>query len=155
MAAALDSQSNALEMSKIIMARREGIAGLFRVKNGRTLRKVLRKASRRGLLLQNTLLVLQGTERYQKFEVKSSAAGDLNSRTVLLDGVKDILAELIADPGMQAAICHGLPVPAARSSYFFFIFFPRKGNGLSLLEAMPRTFLLLGGSNGQDFIDLY
>ena len=63
MAAALDSQSNALEMSKIIMARREGIAGLFRVKNGRTLRKVLRKASRRGLLLQNTLLVLQGTEK--------------------------------------------------------------------------------------------
>lgn len=81
-AAALDDSQNPLETSKVIMAR--------------ILRRVLRNASYHGLLSENTLLLLQG---------------DLNSRTVLVDGVKDILKEVMADTKLQAAIRHSLPVP--------------------------------------------
>ena len=78
MAAALD-QMGGLEMAKVIMAR--------------TLRKVLRNAFRRGLVAENSLLVLQG---------------DLNSRTVLGKGqVKDILQEAMLDPQIQAMAMGG------------------------------------------------
>lgn len=55
----------------------------------RTLRKVLRNAMRRGILSDNTLMVLQG---------------DLNSRTLLgaRGEVKDILQEVMADSQLQA-----------------------------------------------------
>lgn len=82
MAAVLD-QIGGLESAKVIMAR--------------TLRKVLRNAFRRGILSDNSLLVVQG---------------DLNSRTVLgpKGQVKDILQEVISDPHIQAAIRNGVPV---------------------------------------------
>eukprot|EP00434_Breviolum_minutum_P016505 symbB.v1.2.014548.t1/scaffold1066.1/size140347/12 len=82
-AATLD-QIGGLELAKIIMAR--------------TLRRVLRNAMRRGILSDNTLMVLQG---------------DLNSRTLLgaRGDVKDILQEVMADSQLQAAIRHGLSIP--------------------------------------------
>ena len=57
----------------------------------RTLRKVLRNAMRRGILSDNTLMVLQG---------------DLNSRTLLgaRGEVKDILQEVMADSQLQAGL---------------------------------------------------
>lgn len=115
-AATLD-QIGGLELAKIIMARcgsqriQDGILVVFmpfseenqqekpsstlgmahpcHAAMPRTLRKVLRNAMRRGILSDNTLMVLQG---------------DLNSRTLLgaRGEVKDILQEVMADSQLQA-----------------------------------------------------
>ncbi|CAE7239203.1 unnamed protein product [Symbiodinium natans] len=82
-AAALeDAKKDNLEEAKFLMAR--------------TLRKVLRKAHRAGLLDDGTLLILQG---------------DLNSRTVLPSAGHqlDVLSEVLADKSLQAAIQAGMP----------------------------------------------
>eukprot|EP00913_Durusdinium_trenchii_P013820 g12977.t1 len=109
----------------------------------RILRRVLRNASYHGLLSENTLLLLQG---------------DLNSRTVLVDGVKDILKEVMADTKLQAAIRHSLPVPeawpilseAVRVHTCAFEQNKRriaKGNGSSpVVGQVPSTCLLLTNS---------
>ena len=86
---------------------------------GRTLRRVLRNASSNGLVSENTLLVLQGRLPYGRHQrlvweachesqKKLFCKGDLNSRTVLADGVKDILRELMADEKIQAT--YGLAI---------------------------------------------
>lgn len=64
----------------------------------RTLRKITRRASRKGFLDDRTLIFIQG---------------DLNSRTVLLpDGdVRDVLLDVLDDAAIQAAIHSGLSVP--------------------------------------------
>jgi len=65
-----------------------------------TLRKVLRKAARRGLADQRTVLFVQG---------------DLNSRTVLRNNEAcDVLLELLQDDSMQAAIQNELELPPGR-----------------------------------------
>ncbi|CAE7728454.1 unnamed protein product [Symbiodinium microadriaticum] len=83
-AAALeDPKKDNLEEAKILLAR--------------TLRKVLCKAQRMGLLDDGTILILQG---------------DLNSRTVLRPSGNqlDVLSEVMADKELQAAIRVGLPL---------------------------------------------
>mmetsp|Transcript_48902 Transcript_48902/g.151547 ORF Transcript_48902/g.151547 Transcript_48902/m.151547 type:complete len:510 (-) Transcript_48902:105-1634(-) len=66
----------------------------------RILRKVLRRACRRGILDGETLLVLQG---------------DLNSRTVLqASGASDLLQEVMRDGNLQAAMQHQLGLPPGR-----------------------------------------
>jgi len=64
----------------------------------KTLRKMLRKACRCGVINPRTIIILQG---------------DLNSRTVLEGPVAhDVLLEVIADKRLQRAIQHGLPLPS-------------------------------------------
>lgn len=87
LAAALeDPTADPLEGAKVALAR--------------TLRKVLRKASRRGLTDDRTAIFVQG---------------DLNSRTVLRGTeVRDVLLELMRDDAIQAAIQHELALPPGR-----------------------------------------
>jgi len=70
----------------------------------KTLRKIMRRAAKRQLLDNSSMLILQG---------------DLNSRTVLRpqkDGgtpiVMDLLHELLQDPDLQRAIQQDLPIPS-------------------------------------------
>jgi len=66
----------------------------------KTLRRVLKKASTRGLTDERTIIFVQG---------------DLNSRTVLLgDEAHDALLELLEDDDMQAAMQHELGLPPGR-----------------------------------------
>lgn len=63
----------------------------------KTLRRIMLKACKRGLVDEHTILLVQG---------------DLNSRTVLHHGdAKDVLLDLLDDTDMQAALIHELPVP--------------------------------------------
>ena len=71
-----------------------------KVAMARILRRVLRNASRRGMVDASTMLLIQG---------------DLNSRTVLQGGsTGDVLMELMRDESMQAAIQHQLGLPPGR-----------------------------------------
>lgn len=68
----------------------------------KVLRKILRRAARRGLVDNSTILILQG---------------DLNSRTVLVDTGKevvatDLLKEVLRDRALQTAIHQNLPLPS-------------------------------------------
>jgi hypothetical protein len=66
----------------------------------KTLRRILLKASKRGLIDEQTMLIVQG---------------DLNSRTVLQNGeAYDVLLELIDDSDIQAALIHELGLPVGR-----------------------------------------
>jgi len=66
----------------------------------RALRKVLRRASRRGVLDNESLLIVQG---------------DLNSRTILkASGACDLLQEVLRDQSLQAAMQHQLGLPPGR-----------------------------------------
>mmetsp|Transcript_36224 Transcript_36224/g.65755 ORF Transcript_36224/g.65755 Transcript_36224/m.65755 type:complete len:557 (+) Transcript_36224:76-1746(+) len=66
----------------------------------KTLRRVLKKASKRGLTDEHTIIFVQG---------------DLNSRTVLVgDEAHDALLELLEDDSMQAAMQHQLGLPPGR-----------------------------------------
>lgn len=65
-----------------------------------TLRNVLRKAGKCYLTGSKCILFMQG---------------DLNSRTVLVDGVaRDVLLDVLADDDLQQAIAYELPVPPGR-----------------------------------------
>lgn len=79
-----DTSSDPLESAKIVMAK--------------TLRKVLRRACNRGIVDNETIIILQG---------------DLNSRTVLQNsGLTDVLTELLHDKAMQIAMRSGLALPS-------------------------------------------